>query len=155
MKIYKLLFLYCAAISFQKTTASQTTLITPIPTPPKTTSSKITLTLPPIYIKNGSKSNATLKSFAISYTYSTKETIYSKQTITSTTLPANSTTSIASSMHIDESAEKTPEFKSIKSINIDGEVLMVNKQKLGLFVNKPININKDNNNKWCIVTTSE
>jgi len=149
VKIYQLLLFCCAAMTLQTTTATSTTSSSS--TSP---SSTITLTLPTIYIQNQSSEDGGLKRFTVSYTYSKSETVYSKQTTTSTNLPTKTTTSISSSMQIDEAAEKTPEFNGVKSIVVDTEELQVNSHLLGLDPVNPIAINKNSDNKWYLVTTT-
>ena len=139
----------CAAITLAAATTPTTSSSS------TSSSSTITLNLPTIYIQNQAAADGMLKRFTVSYTYSKSETVYSKQTITSTNLPTKTTTSIASSMQIDEAAEKTPEFNGVKSIVIDTEELQVNSHLLGLDPINPIAINKNSDNKWYLVTEAE
>jgi hypothetical protein len=91
-----------------------------------------------IYIQNNRKSDCTLTSFTILYSYPGSNREFSKTATTSITLPANSVTSIRSSMKISQTFEKTPHFKGLKQIEIDGAPILANDRNVGLGARSPI-----------------
>lgn len=111
--------------------------------------STITITLPRLYIKNQSSSDTTLQSLQVSYGYHTSNKIYYTQATGSISLPAGKLTSVNTSMQV-SSTSSTPQIEGLHTINIEGKTLTVSSKLLGFGPDKPIVIDKKNN-QWSII----
>jgi hypothetical protein len=117
-----------------------------------TTSSttKITLQLPRIYIKNNSSSDTALQSLSLYYGYNKANKLYSVGATGSISLPAGKLISFDNSIEISETSS-TPATQGVQSITINGTTLTLSDHLIGFSPDKPIVIDKINN-QWEIIT---
>lgn len=128
MKLYRFLFILLAATPTQ--TSSPTSMV-----------QQTGVNLPVIYIQNNTESDSTLTSFTILYSYYGSNEEFSTTSTTSIKLPSKTVTSINSSMKISQTSNKTPEFKEIKNIEINGKTIVAPNRLIGLDPREPIVIN--------------
>jgi hypothetical protein len=94
--------------------------------------------LPIIYVKNNTSIEKKLTSFTVSYSYSGSNEEYTKNTTTAIDLPSNKTILIHSSIKVSGTFDKSPKFRSIKNITVDGKTVVISDPLLGLDNQHPI-----------------